>query len=261
METPEKTEKNDALEIDLREVYYLLRSRLAAILAGIILCAAVGGLICEFAVTPLYASTAKLYIINASGSSFAGISLADLQIGASLTSDYQELIQSRPAVEEVIEALNLDITYEQMLSKLSIQNKENTRILAITIQDTDPLMAKQMVDKFAEVAKKRVSQVMNIEEPSLVEEGHVMETSMNQNMNRYVAVGGITGAVLMISIILLRYLMDDSIHSAEDIERYLNLNTLAMIPMGEEEYNSNEKGRRSKKNGRRRRKQDSAKAG
>ncbi len=173
METPERY-KEEEIEIDLLEVFYLLKGHLAGIIAAIVVFAAAGGLICEFVVTPQYSSTAKLYIMSAS-SSLAGISLSDLQVGASLTNDYGELIQSRPAVEEVIEGLGLDLTYEQMLGKMEITNKENTRILAVTIKDTDPVVAKQIVDKFARVAIKRLSKIMSIEEPSLVEEGHIME--------------------------------------------------------------------------------------
>ncbi len=252
--------QDDEIEIDLREVYYLLRSRLLAILISIVLAGTAGGLICEFVVTPMYSSTSKIYIMNTAGSALAGISLSDLQVGASLTNDYAELIQSRPAVEEVIESLGLDMDYEQMLGKMSIENKENTRILSVTIEDTDPVMAKRIVDKFAEVAITRLSQIMSIEEPHLVEEGHVMETSINQDMRKYVLIGGLLGAVLIIGLTLLRYVMDDSIHSAEDIERYLNMNTLAMIPMGEEEYDSRDRKRRIGKNVRHKRKRDSGKA-
>ena len=238
--TNENQMANDEIEIDLLEVFYLLKRKILIIIASTILCAVCAGAICEYVIVPKYQSTTKLYILNTTSSSLASLSLSDLQVGASLTNDYMELIQSRPAVEEVIDTLHLDMIYEQMLGKMTIENKANTRILSITIEDEDPYRAKQIADAFAEVAIKRLSQIMSIEEPHLVEQGHVSEFSVNQNLTKYLAIGALIGMILSVGVILVRYLLDDSIHSAEDIEKYLDLNTLAMIPLGEAEYDGHD---------------------
>lgn len=245
--TNENQTANDEIEIDLLEVFYLLKRKLLIIIASTLICAVGAGLICEYVIVPKYQSTTKLYILNTTSSSLASLSLSDLQVGASLTNDYMELIQSRPAVEEVINTLHLDMIYEQMLGKMTIENKANTRILSITIEDEDPYRAKQIADAFADVAIKRLSEVMSIQEPHLVEEGHVSEFSINQNLLKYLAIGALIGMLLSIGVILMRYLLDDSIHSAEDIEKYLGLNTLAMIPLGEAEYDGHSKKKRRKK--------------
>lgn len=243
METAaERRIQDDEIEIDMREVFYLFRSKILVIFVSIIVLATGAGLFCEFVVTPKYSSTTKLYILNTAGSSLASISMSDLQVGASLTSDYMELIKSRPAVEEVIDSLKLDTTYEAMLGRLTIANPPDTRILSMTIQDEDPRIAKEIADKFAEVAIDRLSQVMSIEEPHLVEEGHIAEVSDNQSLPKYVCIGALVGVILSMGLILVRYLMDDSIQSSEDVEKYLGLNTLALIPMGEEEYDGRKKG-------------------
>ena len=56
-----------------------------------------------------------------------------------------------------------------------------------------------------------------------------------------VVLGGICGVALTIFILIIRYILDDKIKSQEDIEKYLQLNTLAMIPLGEEEYDGKKK--------------------
>ena len=52
------------------------------------------------------------------------------------------IITSRPVLEEVIGDLDLNISYEILKSKISINNPADTRILAITATDPDPQMAK-----------------------------------------------------------------------------------------------------------------------
>lgn len=244
--TNENQTANDEIEIDLLEVFYLLKRKLLIIIASTLLCAVGAGLVCEYVIVPKYQSTTKLYILNTTSSSLASLSLSDLQVGASLTNDYMELIQSRPAVEEVINTLHLDMIYEQMLGKMTIENKANTRILSITIEDEDPYRAKQIADAFADVAIKRLSEIMSIQEPHLVEQGHVSEFSVNQDLRKYLLIGALIGLLLSCGCIVLRYLLDDSIHSAEDIEKYLGLNTLAMIPLGAAEYDGHTKKKRYK---------------
>lgn len=252
MAAANENQTTDEIEIDLLEVFYLFKRKLLIILASTLLCAVTAGAVCEYVVVPKYQSTTKLYILNTTSSSLASLSLSDLQVGASLTNDYMELIQSRPAVEEVIDRLHLDMIYEQMLPKMTIENKANTRILSITIEDEDPYRAKQIADAFADVAIKRLSEIMSIQEPHLVEQGHVSEFSINQNLFKYLAIGALIGLILSCGVILMRYLLDDSIHSAEDIEKYLGLNTLAMIPLGETEYDGHSRRhRRKKREGRR----------
>ncbi len=56
-------------------------------------------------------------------------------------------------------------------------------------------------------------------------------------------IGGVLGIFLMIAVILVRFLMDDTVKTPEDVEKYLQLSTLAVIPLNEGE----EDGRRKRK--------------
>ena len=144
--------KQDEVEIDLLELFQVLLSKAWIILlAGIIGVVSVG-LFCKFVMTPIYSSTTQLAIL----SNTAGItSLADLQVGTQLTQDYIVVVQSRPVVEGVIERLDLDMKYEELLGATTVENPADTRILAITVQNEDPYLAKQIVDAYADISKNR----------------------------------------------------------------------------------------------------------
>lgn len=60
-------------------------------------------------------------------------SLADIQMGTQLTADFEILATSRPVLEEVIEKLNLDYTYEELKSMIQTDNQTDTRILRFTV--------------------------------------------------------------------------------------------------------------------------------
>lgn len=224
---------NDEIEIDLLELLQVLWSKALIILMCTIIAAMATGLTSKFLIQPVYSSTTKLYVLSKSTSL---TSFADIQIGTSLTQDYMELIESRPVVEAVIENLNLDLRYEEMLEKMTVENPSNTRIISITIQDNDAVIAKEIADEFAVVSISRISEVMETDEPNVVEEGHVAELPISPNTLKNTVIGAAVGFFLACAVVITLHLMDDTIKSSDDLERYLGLNTLALIPKGKEEY-------------------------
>ncbi|MCR5792364.1 MAG: hypothetical protein K6G65_04275 [Lachnospiraceae bacterium] len=238
MDNKQIIEERDEIEIDLLELFQVVWSHIITILVCGIVVAGLTGLISRYMIQPTYASTSKLFILTQSTSI---TSLADIQVGTSLTQDYMELIKSRPVVEGVIENLGLEMTYEEMLGKLSVDNPTSTRILKITITDSDPHVAKEVADEFADVAKKQISAIMATDEPNIVEQGHVNEYPISPNVKRNAVLGGAIGVFISAAVFIILYLLDDTIKSSDDIEKYLNLNTLASIPIGTDEKNEAKK--------------------
>jgi len=242
-----ETNRQDEIEIDLLEIFFLLKKRLWILLLTGFIFAAGTGLFTNYLVQPLYSSTAKLYILTSSTSI---TSLADIQIGSSLTKDYIQLVQSRPVVEKVIENLNLNKTYEGLLEQMTFTNPSDTRILVIKAEDPNPELAKDIVDQFVEVSKVSISSIMKTDEPSIVEYGYVGEKPVSPNLFKNVVIGAALGVFLAAAVVLVIFMMDDTVKSSEDIEKYLGLNTLTAIPMREEEKKSRKKVKKTEKGGR-----------
>lgn len=237
--------RQDEVEIDLLEIFFLIKKRIWIILAAGIIVGAGAGIFTNCFLEPVYSSTAKLYILTSSTSI---TSLADIQVGTSLTKDYIQLVQSRPVVEEVISNLKLNRTYEDVLRQMSFSNPSDTRILVMTAQDPDPQLAKDIVDQFVEVSKVSISSIMKTEEPSIVELGYIADKPVSPNLKKNVVIGVVLGMFLTIAVILVFYLLDDTIKSSDDIEKYLGLNTLTAIPLKEDEENGKYKfGKRHRK--------------
>ena len=87
-------------EIDLVEVFYLLWGHILQIIACFLAGALLAFGFTYFFVTPMYQASASIYIVSASNNSI--VNLTDLQIGSQLTADYQELMLSRPLLQDVV---------------------------------------------------------------------------------------------------------------------------------------------------------------
>lgn len=224
----EKT--NEDIEIDLVELFYLIRARLWVIILAGIITATAAGLISNFLLTPMYTSKAQLYILNKSPS-LADFDMSDMQIGTQLTQDYMVLVESRPVVEQVKENLELDMTYEQLADVISTTNPSNTRILTLTVTYPDAVLAKKIVDEFTNVSRNRIATIMDAEEPTVVEYGVVPTDPSSPNVKRNIIIGALIGIFLAAAAIIVLHLMDDTIKDAEDIEKYLDISTLGLIPI------------------------------
>lgn len=242
-----KEADNDEIKIDLKELFFVVKSKIwVLLLVGII--AAVGtGMFTRFTKEPKYQSTCKLYILNKS-SSITSLSLSDLQLGTQLTKDYMILVKSRPVMEEVIRNLSLDLSYEGLTSILSTNNPTDTRILEITAEYPDAYIAKQIVDEVATVSAKRIADIMDMQEPSVIEEGYISNYPISPNVGKNSMMAGLLSVALAIGVICVSYLMNDSIKSTEDITTYIGIPTLGTIPLQQKVLHRNENDKDNKKN-------------
>lgn len=236
--------KNEEIDIDLIDVLYFLKSRLWLMILSGVLLASASGLVSSFLITPMYTSTTKLYILSKSTSI---TSLADIQLGTQLTQDYMVLIKSRPVVTKVIENLELDMSYEELEGIITISNPSNTRILEIQAEYPNSFVAKQIVDEFAAVSVDQIAKIMDTEEPSIVEEGYASPVPYHPNTKKNTLIGGVLGVLFTAGILVLLHLMDDTVKTSDEIEKYLGLSTLGLIPLEERRRKQAELDKRKRK--------------
>lgn len=223
---------NDEIEIDLKELFFLLLHKAWIIILCFIVGAGVMGAGTKVLIDPIYESTATLYVLTKTTSV---TSLADIQLGTQLTKDYEILIVSRPVVEQVIENLDLEQEYEELLEQITVNVPVDTRIIEIIATDKSPKQAKKIADEMAEVSAKRMAEVMATDPPSIAETGHVAEDPVAPSPAKNGLLGGLVLALLAAAIIVVMHLMNDTIRTEDDVERYLGLNILSSIPVPEAE--------------------------
>ena len=222
-----KTHDDDEIEIDLRELFFALKRRILVIVAALLIGAAAAGMYTQFLVTPMYSASSMMLVLTKETTLS---SLADLQIGSQLTQDYSMLLTTRTVMQNVVDNLGLDMTYEELEDCITISYPEDTRIMEITVEYPDPEMAKTIVDEVAAVGAKFIEEQMEVVPPKIIEEGEIPKEQTSPSMMKNVAVGGMAGFVLAAGIVILLTIMDDTIKSEDDVERYLGLSTLASIP-------------------------------
>lgn len=220
--------RDDEIEIDLQEVLGLLLHRLWLILGCAVLAAAAGFLISFFAITPQYVSTTRVYILNSNSNN--NLTLGDTQLATQLTKDYEALITSRYVLEQVIDKFGLEDSYEGFKEKITIANTKDTRIVDISVKQPNPVLAQELANAVREISAEHIKTVMDIEAVNLVDEANLAKNPAEPSVTRWTVIGFLIGLFGSAMIVIIRFLLDDTIKSSEDIERYLGLSTLALIP-------------------------------
>lgn len=224
---------NDEIEVDVSEIVHVLLNKIwVIILVGIIvgLVAIVGTYLF---VTPQYESTTKMYVLSKQDSNT--LTSQDMQTSLSLTKDYAELIKSRTVTEGVITQLNLNLTHEQLLGKMTVDSATDTRILSISVRDKDPYEACEIANAIRDVAANHIKNVMDIDAVNVVESANIPEQKVSPSATKNGVIGGILGVIAAVATVLIAYISNDTIKTQEDVERYLGLSTLGTIPISEDE--------------------------
>lgn len=227
-------------EIDLVELFYLMWGHLLQIIACVMVGGAVAFAYTYFLVTPMYQATAKMYVV----SSTTAFNVNNLSISSELTIDYQELLLSRPLMEDVAEALELDVSPELIASTVSVENPEDTRIITITVTCPDPQLAADLANEIAYQTGIHLPRVMESPAPNIYEDALVPSQKSSPSYSRNVLLGAMALAVVYCGILMLRYLMDDSFTTPEEINRYFGVQPLAVVPEGDLKAKSSKHARR-----------------
>ena len=158
--------------------------------------------------------------------------LSDLNIGASLSNDYVELMKSRPIIEDVINELGLGYTYEQVLDMIRLDVVTNTRIIKISATSTDPEEAMNIANQMARIAKIRLPKIMDAPSPSIAEEAVLPTQKSSPSLSRNVMMGSLVLLFLVLAFLTVQYLMDDTIQTSEDVEKEFGILPMTVIPEG-----------------------------
>ncbi len=249
--TTTESVETTTIDVDPVALFYRYLEKIHWIFLTALIGAAIAAIIVFKIITPIYQATSKIYIVG----SDTTISLSDLQIGSNLAADYQEVFKNWHVHELVDKRLNLNYSYSKLTDMLTVSNPSNTHVIYVTIKSPDPEEAKLIADTYAQVAREFIAAKMDMREPNIFEEAKLPTIPITPKKARDIVIGFLTGVLLAIAVITIRFLGDDRIMSSEDIEKVGNLITLGLIPLQDQNVNGKKNvtasayGRRATKKG------------
>ena len=173
------------------------------------------------------------YVMAKNDDSSASATYSELQSGSMLTKDYMELVKSRPVLEKTISKLNLDMEPEDLVDMIKTDTPTDTRIMSISVESEDPKEAKQIADALRKAVSVQIKDIMNADSVNTVEEGNLPTKASSPSVKKNMAIGALLGLIVSMGLTVLIYVLDDTVKTPDDVEKYLGLNVLTSIPIQE----------------------------
>lgn len=228
------------IEIDLKEIFMYLYNHLYVLIISALIGAMAFYLVSSLVLDKEYVSSTRIYVLNQQDQQ--NVTYTDLQTGTQLTKDYAKLVTSRTVTAQVIADLDLqnkyadmaNITPDGLAAMITVQTLTDTRVIQISVTDSLPYRAQDIADAVRVAASERIYEVMQIEAVKVVDTASLPEGPSSPNTMKNAVIGGAIGFVLAAAIYILIFLLDDTIKTPDDVEKYLGLSVLASIPYDEE---------------------------
>ncbi len=174
---------------------------------------------------PEYSSKAEIFVIENN----EDISSTDISVGEKLLANCMYAIKSDEVVGQVIANLALSETIGSLNDKITTNNPSGTHFIQVTVKAATPELAKEIVDEVCLESKDAIMENMNYE-IHIFQEGRFNSNPSNgTSFTTYILVG-LVAAVLVYGVFFLMFMLDDSVWTDEEIEKYLGVSILGDIP-------------------------------
>ncbi len=229
----EKIEQQQQMEkeIDLRVVWGILRKNLVLIIIITVIFGIGAYLYSAFFIEKQYSASAML-IVNNKANDKTTVNATEINAAQDLAEVYSIIIKSDTVLTKVIDQLQLNMTYEQLNSKISVSSVNSTQVIKITMTHPNADFAQKVVAKLIEVAppiladKVEAGSVKVISASTISNSGKPVSPSLRRNA----LIGALAGMVLVLLIIFLKEMLNNTFKTEDDILNTLNVPLIGIIP-------------------------------
>lgn len=219
----------DEETIDLMEIARLLWAHIVQIVAAAVAAALICLLVCMFALTPKYQASINM-IVNTQQDTTTTFTSDNFNSAKNLISTFAVIIKGNTVLNEVIDELDLDMTYAELYDMADVADVDATQIMKITVTDTDAERAGEIAQTISEIVPDVLVEKVEAGSCKTVSDVSINPNKVFPQTKKYVVLAGVLGAVVVCGILVLAHLLHDTIVDDEDVQNKLGLPMLSLIP-------------------------------
>ena len=217
--------------IDLREYFFILKKKLWIIVTSALVCGLISGLVSFFALTPIYQANTSLIVNKEVGNKVTEMTTTDdLNYVQKLAITYGEIIKSRAVITPTIEKLDLNMTYEELASAVSVTNVSDTQIIKISVQHKNPKVAMKICNTIPSIFSEEVQRIVKASGVEVIDKAILPTNPIKPNKKMNVLIAMVLGAMVSVFIIFLIEALNTKIKEPRDIEEKLGIPVFGVVP-------------------------------
>ncbi len=230
-------------EINLKDLFNYYVKKLPIIIIVTFIALIIGYIYSTVVQVPLYHGTTTIILVqkqNDKDTSYAYQN--ELNINEKLVTTYSQIIKSRRVLEQVINNLKLKTTSKELAEDINVTAVTDTSIIKVSVSDKNNKNAVLIANEVAEVFKKEVSNIYNLENVSIVDNAIIEEKPYNISLLKELLIAGFAGIIISCGVLFIIYYFDNTIKTKTDIEDTLGLPVLTEIPTAKKLAKKNNRG-------------------
>ncbi len=214
--------------IDITEVINYYKEKIKVILIIMIIVVFMGCIYGIFIQTPKYSSSTTILLVG-STSNDSALTYNDLSLNKNLVSTYSEIVRSKRILNQVIDNLNLDYSYEELSNMIRITAVADTELIRITVTGIDKELVKDITNETANVFSKEILDLYNISNVNVLDKAELAKKPSNMSAKNQFVLFIIIGLVLGSGVVFLMYYFDRTVKTKEQIEQKLQVPVIGTV--------------------------------
>ncbi|MBP3635025.1 MAG: polysaccharide biosynthesis tyrosine autokinase [Bacilli bacterium] len=180
---------------------------------------------------PLYTTYTTIVLTksNEAQNTNTTITQNDILLNQKLVSTYSKIIKSKLVLEQVISEVGLTYDVSELEKNVGVEALEDTEILKISVQDSNPELASKIANSVAEVFSKEVSKIYQISNISVIDVAQVPEEISNNTLIRDLVIALFVSLFGSLAVIFVIYYFDDTIKLSDNLEEEINMPVIAKV--------------------------------
>lgn len=216
--------------MDMKKILNIISSKKIFIALIILLSLVMSYFYSYYYKKPQYNSSVTVLLTGDEAQGEKQVTQTDLNLNSGLISTYGSIAKSANVLSKVIENLGLDISVQNLQKNLTVAEIKNTQFLKITVENQNPETAMKIANEISTVFVEQIKTIYNIQNINIIDTAEISNTPCNINHIKDMAIALMTGIFTSGVLILILYILDDTIKSEKDIPVNLKLETIGTIP-------------------------------
>lgn len=216
--------------MDMKKILNIISSKKIFIALIILLSLVMSYFYSYYYKKPQYNSSVTVLLTGDEAQGEKQVTQTDLNLNSGLISTYGSIAKSANVLSKVIENLGLDISVQNLQKNLTVAEIKNTQFLKITVENSNPETAMKIANEISTVFVEQIKTIYNIQNINIIDTAEISNTPCNINHIKDMAIALMAGIFASEVLILILYILDDTIKSEKDIPVNLKLETIGTIP-------------------------------
>ena len=222
-------DKNEDVEIDLVEIWQVIKKQFGLLVIIVILCAVLAGVISKFFIAPKYTSSSTIFL-TPSISESGVVDFTSQNSNEKLVNNVMALLVQDNILSEVAKQTGME-SVEDLRNQIKVSNDTNTTLVKVEATTLDPKLSKNIVNSMVNIFIDTMQENLNLKNIEIVDKAKLSYEPSGPNIKKNILIGAAAGFVIDALIVVLKVLTNTKLKSKEEAEKYLKLPVFCELPV------------------------------